>query len=125
MYTNDMKFVATHEWVRPENNDEVIMGITHHAQELLGDLVYVELPTIGKIVNSENPIGVVESVKAASDLYAPVSGTVIAVNEQVISDPTLLNSSPHAEGWLLKIKLANPHELDKLLNLEAYQKLIG
>jgi glycine cleavage system H protein len=125
MYTNDMKFVATHEWVRPENNDEVIMGITHHAQELLGDLVYVELPTIGKSINSENPIGVVESVKAASDLYAPVSGTVVAVNEQAISDPTLLNSSPHTDGWLLKIKLTNPHELDKLLNLDAYKKLIG
>lgn len=125
MYTTNMKFVETHEWVRPENADEAIIGITHHAQELLGDLVYIELPKVGTTIKAHDAIGVVESVKAASDLYAPISGTIIAVNDNVITDPTLANSTPHTDGWLLKIKPSNPQELDKLLNAEDYQKLIG
>lgn len=125
MYTANMKFVETHEWVRTETNDEAVIGITHHAQELLGDLVYIELPKVGRTFKSHDPIGVVESVKAASDLYAPISGTVIAVNENVITDPTIANTTPHTDGWLLKIKLTNPSELTKLLNAEDYKKLVG
>lgn len=125
MYTNDMKFVETHEWVKVINDSEVIIGITHHAQELLGDLVYVDLPKNGSEIKAHDTIGVVESVKAASDLYSPLSGTIIEVNENVVNDPTLINNSPHTEGWLFKLKLSNTAELTSLMNLDTYKKLIG
>ncbi|MEN9946102.1 MAG: glycine cleavage system protein [Pseudomonadota bacterium] len=126
MYTNAMKFVDTHEWVKLDDNAELAqLGITHHAQELLGDLVYIELPEVGQVISLGQTIGVVESVKAASDLYAPVSGEVVAVNHAVVSDPTLANHEPHTNGWLLQLKLTNPSELDNLLTAEAYQALIG
>lgn len=125
MYTSDMQFVETHEWIRRENMDEAVIGITHQAQELLGDLVYIELPKVGSAIKINDTIGVVESVKAASDIYAPLSGTVIAVNDNVIADPTLANTAPHTDGWLFKIKLNNTSELDKLLNADDYKKLIG
>ena len=125
MYTPNMKFVETHEWIRLEDNDEAVIGITHHAQELLGDLVYIELPKVGKAIKFNDTIGVVESVKAASDLYAPISGTVIAVNDNVISDPTLANTTPHTDGWLFKVKVSDVNELNKLLDVDSYKKLIG
>ncbi len=125
MYTADMKFVDTHEWVRSEGGNEVTIGITHHAQELLGDLVYVELPSIGQAIKTGDTIGVVESVKAASDLYSPVTGEVTAINDEVVSDPTLANSEPHAAGWLFKVKLADIAELDGLLSADKYKALIG
>lgn len=125
MYTNDMKFVETHEWVKPESDDVVVIGITNHAQELLGDLVYVELPTIGDSLDAGATIGVVESVKAASDLYSPLSGEIVAINEEVINDPTLANSDPHGAGWLFKLKLTNPEELTGLLSADKYKSLIG
>lgn len=125
MYTNDMKFAETHEWIKIDGSNQVIVGITHHAQELLGDLVYLELPQVGKSVKARDTIGVVESVKAASDLYSPVSGKVIAVNDNAVQDPTLINSSAHTDGWLFKLELTDITELDKLLNAADYQKLIG
>lgn len=125
MYTNDMKFADTHEWIKTDNSNQVTVGITHHAQELLGDLVYVELPQIGKNVQAHDVIGVVESVKAASDLYSPLSGKVIAVNEQVVQDPTLINTSAHLDGWLFKLEITTSSEIDKLLDADAYQKLIS
>lgn len=126
MYTQEMKFVDTHEWVRQEaNTDEVSVGITHHAQELLGDLVFIELPKIGQTIKAGDTIGVVESVKAASDLYSPVTGKVTAINEAVVSDPTLANSEPHEAGWLFKVKLDNAAELDGLLSADKYKALIG
>jgi len=125
MYTADMKFVDTHEWVRAENGDEVSVGITHHAQELLGDLVYVELPAVGQTIKTGDTIGVVESVKAASDLYSPVSGQITAINDAVVSDPTLANSEPHTAGWLFKVKLDDIAELDTLLSADKYKSLIG
>ena len=125
MYDNNMKFLESHEWIRQEQSDEAAIGITQHAQELLGDLVYIELPKVGQKINAKDTFGVVESVKAASDLYSPVSGEIIAVNDNVINDPTLINTSPHNDGWLIKIKLNNLAELNNLMSGEAYQNFIG
>lgn len=125
MYNNDMKFVDTHEWVRVVEGDVVEVGITHHAQELLGDLVYIELPAVGSDVQFNDTIGVVESVKAASDLYSPVVGTVTEVNDQVVSDPTLANSEPHTTGWLFKVKLNDVAQLEKLMSADEYKAAIG
>ncbi len=125
MYDNDMKFVDTHEWVKVIDGDVVQVGITHHAQELLGDLVYVELPAVGQTVAFNDTIGVVESVKAASDLYSPISGEIIEINDAVVADPTLANTEPHAGGWLFKAKLDNVAQLDKLMSAEEYSSSIG
>lgn len=125
MYSNDMKFVDTHEWVRLESDGIASVGITNHAQELLGDLVYVELPAVGASIATGDTIGVVESVKAASDLYSPIAGEVVEVNDAVIADPTLANTEPHAAGWLFKVKLADVAELDGLMSADKYKALIG
>lgn len=125
MYSNDMKFVDTHEWVRLEADGVVSVGITNHAQELLGDLVYVELPAVGASIATGDTIGVVESVKAASDLYSPVAGEVVEINDAVVADPTLANTEPHAAGWLFKVKLADVAELNGLMSADKYKALIG
>lgn len=119
----DLKFTKTHEWIRAEDNNYT-MGITEHAQELLGDMVFVELPEEGDEVNAGDEIGVVESVKAASDFYAPVSGTIVAINEKVSENPALVNKEPYGAGWLVKIRANNPSEMDTLLNNEEYQNEI-
>lgn len=121
---NNLKFTTTHEWVKQEN-EEVIVGITAHAQELLGDMVFVELPEIGDTVQAGGELGVVESVKAASDFYAPVSGTVSAINQDVVDNPALVNSAPYEAGWLVKMKPSNPSELENLLTFEHYEKQIA
>src|SRR5579863_225353 len=118
MYSNEFKFVDTHEWVKVESADIVLVGITHHAQELLGDLVYIELPKVGSKIKSHDVIGVVESVKAASDLYSPVNGEVVEINNEVVSDPTLANTDPHGKGWLLKVSLADVSQLDTLMSAD-------
>ena len=125
MYDQNMKFVDTHEWVRVEDADVVSVGITNHAQELLGDLVYIELPNVGQVIKSGDTIGVVESVKAASDLYSPVSGIVTAINDEVVADPTLANTDPHQAGWLFQVKLDDLAELDNLMSADKYKSLIG
>lgn len=125
MYSNDVKFVDTHEWVKVESGDVVIVGITHHAQELLGDLVYVELPKIGGQIKAHDVVGVIESVKAASDLYSPIDGEIVAVNDEVVSDPTLANTDPHGNGWLIKVKLTDISQLDTLMSADEYKTLIG
>lgn len=125
MYSNEMKFVDTHEWIKNDSAEIVTVGITHHAQELLGDLVYVELPAVGAVIGSGDTIGVVESVKAASDLYSPLSGEVIEINDEVVNDPTLANSDPHGAGWLFKLKLTNPSDVESLLSADKYKALIG
>lgn len=125
MYPDNVRFVDTHEWVKIDSGSVVFVGITHHAQELLGDLVYVELPKVGIKIKSHEVIGVVESVKAASDLYAPVTGEVVALNNEVISDPTLANTDPHNKGWLLKVKLDDVAQLDSLMSASEYKTLIG
>ncbi len=120
---NELKYTKTHEWLK-QDQDEVIIGITDHAQQLLGDMVFVELPEIGDRVEAGDELGVVESVKAASDFYAPVAGTVVAVNEKVIAEPSIVNNDPYQTGWLVKLKPSALHELNNLLTAEQYQNEI-
>ncbi|WP_028388832.1 glycine cleavage system protein GcvH [Legionella fairfieldensis] len=120
----DLKFTRTHEWLRLEG-EEMVVGITEHAQQLLGDMVFVELPEVGDEINAGEELGVVESVKAASDFYAPVSGQVTAVNQEVSENPALVNSDPYGTGWLVKIRPANVTELNGLLNADQYQNEIA
>ncbi|MFI4918059.1 MAG: glycine cleavage system protein GcvH [Legionellales bacterium] len=120
----DMKFTLTHEWLQT-GSDEVTIGITQHAQQLLGDMVFVELPAIGAVVAVGDELGVVESVKAASDFYAPISGVVTAVNSAVVEDPALVNTDPYASGWLVKLRPSHLNELDDLLNADQYQHEIA
>ena len=117
---SDLKYVTSHEWIREEDDGTVTVGITDHAQELLGDVVYVELPEIDSEVAVEDEIAVVESVKAASDIYAPLSGTIIAVNEALEDAPETVNSSPYDDGWMFKMKPSEPSEMDNLIDAEAY-----
>lgn len=124
MTTDTKKFTSTHEWLACVG-EEMIIGITDHAQQLLGDLVFVELPEIGNTVKAGEELGVVESVKAASDFYAPISGTITAINEKVRQDVALINQSPEDAGWLVKIKANNPDELGKLLDKDQYQHQIS
>jgi glycine cleavage system H protein len=121
---NDLKFTKTHEWIKEEQH-EVIVGITEHAQELLGDMVFVDLPEVGDTVQAGDELGVVESVKAASDFYAPVSGVVTAINEEVVAEPALVNKDPLHTGWLVKLKPNNPEELSNLLSADEYQNEIA
>lgn len=125
MYTDIMKFSASHEWLVLENEQTGIVGISHYAQDLLGDVVYVELPTVGQRVTAQQTIGVIESAKAASDLYTPVSGEIIEVNTELSHEPALVNQDPHGSGWLFKIRLSQPTEVEQLLSATAYQQSIG
>lgn len=120
----NLKFTKTHEWIN-HDSAEMIMGITEHAQQLLGDMVFVDLPQVGDEVTAGDEIGVVESVKAASDFYAPISGVITAVNQQVNQDPALVNSDPYGAGWLVKIRASNSEEMSVLLDAEQYQKEIA
>ena len=119
----DLKYTEEHEWVRTEADGTLTVGITDHAQQTLGDLVFLELPQTGKQVKAGDPIGVVESVKAASDIYSPVSGEVIAINDDAVDTPEDVNSVPY-DTWLFKIKLASGADTGKLLDAAAYSKLI-
>ncbi len=119
-----MKFTGSHEWVLVSGTIGTV-GITNHAQRELGEIVYVELPTLGKIVNRGAEAAVLESTKAAADVYTPVSGAIICVNERLQQEPDLVNSSPEEQGWLFKIQLAFPDELEALLDESAYAKLVG
>ncbi len=126
-YPNNYRYTKEHEWavLNPQQDGTVTVGITHHAQDSLGEVVFVELPKVGATLKAGDTFGVVESIKAVSDLYAPVSGTVTEINDKVVSEPGLLNQTPHSDAWLLKIKLSNPNELESLLSLDAYKKLIS
>jgi glycine cleavage system H protein len=121
---HNLKYARTHEWAQ-RDEDIVTIGITDHAQDLLGDIVYIELPEIGAQVSEGDECGVVESVKAASDIYSPVSGEVIDVNEVLAETPALVNDDPYGSGWIFRIKLKNPEEFDSLMSAESYQKQIG
>ena len=120
---SDLKYTDEHEWVRVEG-DVAVVGISDYAQEQLGDVVFVELPDIGKGVEKGGEAAVVESVKAASEVYAPVSGEVVDVNEPLNDDPALVNRSPTADGWFLKIRMSDPSELDKLMDEAGYLKFV-
>ena len=118
----DLKYVKSHEWVRLEDDGTATVGITDHAQEMLGDLVFVELPEIGQSITVGEECGVVESVKSASDIYSPVAGEIVAVNEELSDSPEKVNEAPYGEGWLYKIKLAAADSgVDALLDAAAYQ----
>ena len=117
---SELKYTKSHEWVADNENGTITVGITDHAQELLGDLVFVELPEVGKELDAEDACAVVESVKAASDVYAPVAGEVTEVNEALEDQPELINSDPYGEGWLFKMKVADPDSLESLLSADDY-----
>lgn len=116
----DLRYASSHEWARQENDGTVTVGISDHAQDALGDVVFVELPEVGKQLTAGQEAGVVESVKAASDIYAPVSGEVVAINEALTDSPELVNSDPYG-SWFFKLKPSDAGELDKLLDAAAYQ----
>jgi glycine cleavage system H protein len=120
----NLKYAKSHEWLRVEG-DTAVVGITDHAQHELTDVVFVELPAVGRKVAAGEACAVVESVKTASDIYSPVSGEVIAVNDKVVATPALVNDQPYADGWFYKIKLGNPSEAQALLSPEDYSKAIG
>jgi glycine cleavage system H protein len=120
----DLKYAKSHEWVRV-SGDTAAIGITDHAQHELTDVVFVELPAVGRKVKAGESCAVVESVKTASDIYAPVSGEVVAANPQLSQQPGLVNTAPYGDGWFFKIKLADPGELDRLLSPEKYLKQIA
>ncbi|MGZ4358444.1 MAG: glycine cleavage system protein GcvH [Gaiellaceae bacterium] len=122
-YPEDLKYHREHDWARVEG-DEAILGITWKAQDALGELVYVQPPEVGAALAKDAPYGEVESVKAVSDLVAPVSGEVLAVNEKVVEEPSLANDDPYGDGWLVRIRIADPAELESLLDAEAYRKLL-
>jgi len=115
----DLRYTEEHEWVKVEG-DVATVGITDYAQEKLGEVIYVELPEVGKRYEAMQPMAVVESVKAASDIYAPVSGEILEVNQNVAGDPSLVNKSPYGDGWFVKLKVSDPSEVGKLLTAEQY-----
>lgn len=121
---SELKYATSHEWVRNEGDGIVTVGITEHAQDLLGDMVFVELPDVGDDVSTGDDICVAESVKAASDIYAPVSGKIVEVNEALEDSPELVNSDAFGEGWLFKIQMDDAAELDALLDAEGYANSI-
>ncbi|CAM3718709.1 glycine cleavage system protein GcvH [Rahnella victoriana] len=120
----DLKYASSHEWVRSEGNGVYTVGITEHAQELLGDMVFVDLPEVGREVAAGEDCAVAESVKAASDIYSPVSGEIVAVNGELEGSPELVNSEPYGSGFLFQIKASDESELAKLLDAEAYSASI-
>ena len=120
----DRRYTKEHEWVRVEN-DLGTIGITDYAQDQLGDLVYLDLPSSGTQVKQLDKLGEIESVKAVSDLYSPVSGEVVEVNQEVVDRPELVNQSPYGQGWLVRLRLTDPAEVDGLLTAEQYDELIA
>lgn len=123
-FPENLKYTKDHEWLLVQG-DAGTVGITDHAQGELGDVVFVELPAVGKTLKSGESFGTIEAVKAVSDLYAPVSGTVLEVNKDLAATPELVNKEPYGKGWMVKIKLANPAEVNSLLDVAAYKALIG
>lgn len=121
----DLRYTSSHEWVRSEEDGTATVGITDHAQEALGDLVFVEPPEVGTVLDVEEACAVVESVKAASDIYAPVSGEVIEANDTLSETPEVLNSDPYGDGWIMRIRLDDPSQLEGLLSAEDYRALVA
>ena len=119
----ELKYVETHEWVREDGGGTVIVGITDYAQGALGDVVYVELPEVDSEVEMGDELAVVESVKAASDIYAPLSGTITEVNESLEGNPELVNTDPYRDGWFFRLKLRDVEELSSLMDSESYSEL--
>jgi glycine cleavage system H protein len=124
MYPDQYRYTQEHEWVHVDG-DKATVGITHYAQEQLGDVVYVELPRIGAVIHAKQSFGTVESVKAVSDLYAPMSGKVTEVNESLVDAPEILNEDPHTKGWLVRARISDKNELDDLMTAENYQTYVA
>lgn len=124
-YPEDLRYTSDHEWVRETGSGTVRVGITHYAQDALGDVVYVSLPTVGDSISVGDACGEVESTKSVSDLYAPVAGTITAVNESLDASPELVNSAPYTEGWMYELELAEGADTSGLLDVEAYRAEIG
>lgn len=122
---SDLRYAKSHEWVKAGPDGTALVGITDYAQSSLGDITYVQLPKVGATLGAGATFGVVESVKAASDLYAPVSGTVTEVNQRLDASPETINQSPYEDGWIMRVKLSNPAELDALLDAGAYGQHTG
>lgn len=121
----DLRYAKSHEWLKLASDGTATVGITDYAQNSLGDITYVQLPKVGATLRAGESFGVVESVKAASDLYAPVGGTVLAVNTALDSAPETLNSTPYEAGWVMKLKVSSPAEAEALLDAAAYEKSLG
>ncbi len=122
---NELKYTQTHEWVRLEEDGTLTVGITDHAQEALGDLVFVETPSIDSDVDESQACAVVESVKAASDIYAPVAGTIIDANGRLTEEPELVNTDPYGEGWIMKLQPNDPDAMEELMDAEDYEHMIA
>ena len=122
MVPSELRYTKDHEWVRVDG-DEAVVGVTRFAADQLGDVVFVELPAVGRTLATAATFGVVESVKAVSDLYAPVSGEVLGVNDALAASPELVNTDPYGDGWMIRVRLASPAELDGLLDPGAYERL--
>ncbi len=124
MYPKELRYTKEHEWVRVDG-DTAVIGITSHAQDQLGDIVFVELPKTGAKAHAAQSFGTVESVKAVSDIYAPLSGDIVEVNEDLIDAPETVNQDPHGGGWLIKIKISDKTELDTLMTAEDYESYVS
>jgi glycine cleavage system H protein len=123
MVPNDCRYSREHEWVRVDG-DLCVLGITEFAQQELGEVVFVELPEVGQVFNANDEIGTIESVKAVAEVYTPVAGEVVDINEAVVDDPELLNDDPHGEGWLVKIRFSSSADLEELMSAEQYEEYI-
>lgn len=123
MYPKELRYAKSHEWAKREG-DHVVVGVTFYAQHEIRDVVYVELPLVGTKTVQGEPFGVIESVKAAFDLYAPLSGEIVEINESLEGSSELVNESPYERGWMIKIKMDDPNELEKLFDADGYQQLI-
>jgi glycine cleavage system H protein len=123
-YPDELRYHPEHDWARVEG-DEAVLGITWYAQDSLGELVHYEAPQVGATVAKDESYGEVESVKAVSDIVSPLSGEIVAVNERVVDGPETVNEDPYGEGWLVRIRLSDPSEVDALLDVEAYRKLVA
>jgi glycine cleavage system H protein len=123
-HPEDLKYAKTHEWVR-RDGDLIVTGITDHAQDALGDLVYIEQPDLGRILTAGEQAGVVESVKTASDIHAPIDGEVVELNALLEDDPELVNTDPYGDGWIYKIRPANLDDIDDLMDADEYEDSVG
>lgn len=121
MYPTDYLYSREHEWIRVED-DVCVLGITEFAQQELGEVVFVELPEVGQVFDTNDEIGTIESVKAVAEVYTPVAGEIIEINDAVVDDPELINEDPHAEGWLVKIRFSSAADLKELMNAEKYEE---
>lgn len=123
-YPSDLKYTKDHEWARVDGN-KIVVGVTWHAQDALGDVVYVELPKVGSTLSAGSPFGAIESSKAVSELFAPVNGKVVRVNEKLSDDPQAVNTDPYGEGWILELELSDTSQLDGLMDADSYTKSLG